>query len=274
MFVTLVLLAISGASAQIYVSKSATRDNSSLIKNSVCLSRGNYVFLDPKTTNDSNIEKVTWHIKNTNQSLVKNKIYKDLFWPYDYYGGSTCNANLWDTTDNVDGEYFIYANIYKNNTISERFKERIVLCNNYTMISSLYQNITNPTIVTSDTLVAFRESFLTVMPCDDIKSVVFSFDNRVLPNSVFSTASKYVTNINDLPVIDKKKHTLEAKILTVQNKIITLSIVISPILPTRVPTNIPTNNPIETPTPTAAPTAAPTFAPTVAPTSIPSSNLI
>jgi hypothetical protein len=282
------LLAITCVSAQIYVSKSANRDNPSLISNVTCLSRGNYVFLDLNETKNPEIERVTWHIKDLNMPLVKNKVYQDYFWPYDYHNGSTCNANVWDTTDSIDGEYYIYANIYKNNSIAEKYRENILICNDYILLSSVYQNITNPSIVTADTLVNFQESFLTVMPCDDIECVTFSFDNTTLSNSVFSTASNFVTNINNISFTDNKTHILKATILTVQNKTFVLSVVTPPVLPivsTFYPTNFntisPTMTPTSTPTsmqnsmptsmPTPAPTSMPTSMPTSAPTSMPTS---
>jgi hypothetical protein len=219
--------------AEIFISKSTNRLNPVLLNSVPCISRGNYIFLNQ--TQDDSIYKVTWYTKTSLDSIERYNIKTDYYWPYDFKSGTNLNADVWDTTDTLDGEYLIYTNIYRNGSISERFKETFLICNDYNfiisnnMLMNYAQFLDNNTVINS-----LDQLYLAVVPYDNIVNVTLLYDKLSIPsykqsNLILASVTNFTEHILDF-FDNNTSHLLEAKINLITDAKKTLSIKIPPAL--------------------------------------------
>jgi hypothetical protein len=138
------LSSLTCAFSQIFVSDNLDKFNSVPLLNlynTTCLSGLKYVFLNTDFNDpDNRITKVTWYTKKNTCDIERYNNKTNYFPPFDFKGGK-----LWDTNKVHNDFYFMYANVYFNNTIAYKFRNKFCICNNVTECDLIHPPKCHPT---------------------------------------------------------------------------------------------------------------------------------
>jgi hypothetical protein len=261
----LTVLTIS-VNSQILVSKSTKKTDPVLLKYTPCLSRDNFIFYN---NTDPTIEKVTWYTTRGSATERLNK-KTSKYWPFDFKGGSNMNARPWNTLNVPDDTYFLYTNIYRNGTISEKSKLPFVVCNTVSLFFSDNKHMIEPRLIQSDSLIINKKKnlYIGVLPSDDIEDITVTYDDIILNNLITNIINvvAFVDNTDGLDLSTNVTHTIVANFTTIFGSTGIRRVILDTPF-TESPTEKSTENPI-TEKPTEVKTESPTKKHTEKPTEI------
>ncbi len=116
----------SGILGNIYVSNNADLHDSLLLSESPCLSDMKYIYFVPEV---DNVEKVTWYTKKSYCDKDRYNEKTTYECPYSFKGIVDNVPLPWNTTKVDDNQYIMYANVYVEGSIVQRFREWFCVCN-------------------------------------------------------------------------------------------------------------------------------------------------
>jgi hypothetical protein len=251
LFIAFAGFAFAAEPSRIKVSKSALRTDGVSINELTCLTRDNFIYLDQ--ADDGTVDLVVWYTQSEN-SILKNNIKKELYWPYSFKGGTNVNSLSWDTQLVNDGKYSIHAVSFlqgKNVAVDAAFFN---VCNEYNFLVSQNWDVTDAQFLNENVVIdETQQVWLVVSPLDNAVGITVTLDGNVLDNNKDTEGNFYfksdISAYKDIFLNPEEPHTLRAEIELITGNMSILNYEFPVVEPTDAPTAAPSATPIVTEVP-------------------------